>query len=509
MTTRPSLRVEQAELRARMRTAGMSHDEIAVEFARRYQLRPRAAYRVAHGWTQTQAANHINAHAARTGLDPKGAAPMTGPRLSELENWPLPNNRRRPTPQILALLAEVYGTGIHNLIDLDDRENLAPADNLLIGKTPRTLRVRPEELPKPRDVSQAEIAGKGIRTPAPVMASSAAEATASLSGGFDRQAELFDVGVRLRYFAGLSTQTPFLDYLDVFVEDCVASYEARGPALLMPLVVRQRKDVQTLVEGWQTSRDRIRLLRAAGRLSGLAGYMAVNLGDFPLARAYCVEAFTLAVAVEDGDLAAWVRGTESLCAYYAGDYRLALERAREGQIHAAGGPQAIRLAVNGEARALGQLGDRDGVREAVGRAFDLAEGTELPEGMSPCISFGAYSLARIAANAATAHVGTGDTALVQSYAQTASGMPGADRSRWSDVLITLDVATALTVGADPDPEHSAALGVEALTRAGAAPIESIRQRGRELVRRTAPWRTLPAVAELAEVSQTLPHSASR
>ncbi|WP_239379858.1 hypothetical protein [Frankia sp. CIT1] len=237
--------------------------------------------------------------------------------------------------------------------------------------------------------------------------------------------------------------------------------------------------------------------------------MAVNLGDFRLARAYCVEAFTLALAVEDSDLAAWVRGTESLCAYYAGDYRLALERAREGQIYAAGGPQAIRLAVNGEACALGQLGDRDGVREAVGRAFDLAEGAELPDGMSPCISFGSYSLARIAANAATAHVGTGETALVQRYAQTASSMPGADRSRWSDVLITLDVATALTAGADPDPEHSAALGVGALTRAGAAPIESIRQRGRELARRTAPWWTLPAVAELAEVSQALAHGAPR
>ncbi|ETA01232.1 hypothetical protein CcI156_17720 [Frankia sp. CcI156] len=133
--TRPSLRAEQDELRTRMRAAGMSHDEIAVEFARRYKLRPRAAHRIAHGWTQAQAANHINAHAARTGLDPHGTAPMTTPRLSELENWPLPNNRRRPTPQLLALLAEVYGTSIHNLIDLDDRENLNPADTLLINAT--------------------------------------------------------------------------------------------------------------------------------------------------------------------------------------------------------------------------------------------------------------------------------------------------------------------------------------------------------------------------------------
>ncbi len=146
---------------------------------------------------------------------------------------------------------------------------------------------------------------------------------------------------------------------------------------------------------------------------------------------------------------------------------------------------------------------RDGVRDAVGRAFDLAEHAELPDGMSSCISFGPYSLARIAANA---HVGTGDTGLVQTYAQSASSTPGTDRSPWSDVLIALDVATALTSGEDPDPERSATLGVQALSRVQVQPIESIRQRGRELARRTARWRSLPAVAELAEALQALARS---
>ncbi|WP_198287111.1 helix-turn-helix transcriptional regulator [Frankia sp. QA3] len=121
-----------------MRAAGMTHEEIAVEFARRYRLRPRAAYRVAHGWTQQQAADRINAHAARAGLDPDGIAAMSAPRLSELENWPVPL-RRRPTPQTLALLAHVYGTSIHDLLDLDDREHLAPADTLLINDVGRDL----------------------------------------------------------------------------------------------------------------------------------------------------------------------------------------------------------------------------------------------------------------------------------------------------------------------------------------------------------------------------------
>ncbi|ABD11403.1 hypothetical protein Francci3_2029 [Frankia casuarinae] len=84
MTAKPSQRVEQDELRARMRAVGMSHDEIAIEFARRYHYRPRAAHRHARGWTQTQAANHINAHAARAGLDPDGAAPMTEQEIHDM-----------------------------------------------------------------------------------------------------------------------------------------------------------------------------------------------------------------------------------------------------------------------------------------------------------------------------------------------------------------------------------------------------------------------------------------
>jgi hypothetical protein len=43
-----SLRAEQRALREKMRALGMSHRQIAVEFARRYRLRPRAAWRHAY-----------------------------------------------------------------------------------------------------------------------------------------------------------------------------------------------------------------------------------------------------------------------------------------------------------------------------------------------------------------------------------------------------------------------------------------------------------------------------
>jgi len=131
-----SLRAEQRALRGRMRALGLSHRQIAVEFGRRYGLRPRAAWRHAYGWSLKDAAEQINSRAGETGLDPSGNAAMTGPHLCEYENWPGPGAKptgRRPTPIILALLATTYGTPtVHDLLDFADYEHMPPADRLIL-----------------------------------------------------------------------------------------------------------------------------------------------------------------------------------------------------------------------------------------------------------------------------------------------------------------------------------------------------------------------------------------
>ncbi len=83
-----SLRAEQHALREKMRELGMSHRQIAVEFARRYRLRPRAAWRNAYGWSLTEAAEQISTYAARAGLDNGATVAMTAAHLCEHENWP-------------------------------------------------------------------------------------------------------------------------------------------------------------------------------------------------------------------------------------------------------------------------------------------------------------------------------------------------------------------------------------------------------------------------------------
>ena len=136
-----SERREKRLQREQMRSQGLGYRDNAAEFARRYRVRPRAAWREAYGWSLQDTADRINAFRGDTGLDPGGAASMTAPHLSEYENWPghRPEpSGRRPTPYLLAVLAAVYDCTVSELIDLADREHLRPADLLILDKYSQT-----------------------------------------------------------------------------------------------------------------------------------------------------------------------------------------------------------------------------------------------------------------------------------------------------------------------------------------------------------------------------------
>jgi hypothetical protein len=133
-----SLRGQQRALREEMRALGLSHRQIAAEFARRYQLRPRAAWRHAWGWSLAEAAERISSYAGRAGRDPDGGAvTMTAPHLSEYENWPGPGPEpagRRPAPYLLSLLAAVYECAVDDLLDLADYEHMPAPDKLAVDR---------------------------------------------------------------------------------------------------------------------------------------------------------------------------------------------------------------------------------------------------------------------------------------------------------------------------------------------------------------------------------------
>jgi hypothetical protein len=147
-----SLRKEKRDLRDKMRGLGLGYRDIAAEFARRYNNRPRAAWRDAYGWSLQETADRVNAFRGQVGLDPGGFAGMTASHLCEYENWPghgrTPSGRR-PTPYLLAVLAAVYDCAVTDLIDLADREYLPPADLLILDKYTNRSRAMGQPVARP------------------------------------------------------------------------------------------------------------------------------------------------------------------------------------------------------------------------------------------------------------------------------------------------------------------------------------------------------------------------
>jgi hypothetical protein len=167
---RTGFKAELEELRERMRGLGLGDGEIAGEIGRQYRVRPREAYRLAYGWTLGHAAARFNSCAAGLGTDPDGLASVAGNRLCEYEKRPY--SERRPSVYVLVMLAVVYETGVLNLLDLADHENLPPRDRLTLLQPGRAAHAGPGLITPAgaaRDTSQPGAATPGL-VPGPPLA---------------------------------------------------------------------------------------------------------------------------------------------------------------------------------------------------------------------------------------------------------------------------------------------------------------------------------------------------
>ena len=516
---RATIRREARQIHALGRTKGWTVDQIQDELLRRFhdELFPGEARMHAHGWSVSFVREGLQTLAAEEGLDASGLQdadvlrwlrgeiyprdsldrlcrlfqchqerlgwPVVG-LVSAVDYTPGPRGEHQPLPALEGTwVRRLEGAaGLTEQVDAGEVARSQGGEHELPLGEPE---VHEEPSPRARVRDRSGEAG-------------AAAGDAPLtSSAFPFDAPV-DIALRMRRLAAVNVDDTTLDVLDLAVREIVGRYEGEGPQRLAREVVGLRHLVEALLGGHQHPEERRRLYGLGGRLSGLLGYMAVNCGRFPLAAAYCEEALQLAARLDDRDLRAWVRGTQSLAAYYMDRFDDALELARAGQHAAKSGPQAIRLAVNGEARALGRLGDRHGVDEAVDRAFQLAEVVPVPAGLTPCISFEPYSVARIAANAATAYLSVGDAPRALEHADQVETLVEASDSVWSRSLVRLDKAAALLRQDRPDVEQAMQLGGEALVASADRPIRSVWQRAHELHAETAPWRRLRVVREYGE-----------
>lgn len=282
-------------------------------------------------------------------------------------------------------------------------------------------------------------------------------------------------------------------------EDVMSRYEYLDHSELISILVDQRSWIDELLDECNHPRERQQLFQVAGGTSGLLGYIAVGRGKFRLARAYCAEAFQLGDFANNANLQAWARGMQSFCEYYAQDYEEALRLAVDGLHYAKSGPQSVRLTINCAARAMGKLGDIEGVHRAVGEAYELMSRNDVPAGLPSSVKFECYSAAQTASNAATAYASLGVPDKVQEYIEFA--LPDINRygSPWSRSLVMIDSAVSMIPAKSSDMEHASALMLDALGISAHQPVISVQQRATEFVRQaTERWGEMRHVTEVRQ-----------
>jgi hypothetical protein len=203
-------------------------------------------------------------------------------------------------------------------------------------------------------------------------------------------------------------------------------------------------------------------------------------------------------------LQAWARGLQSFCEYYARHYAEALHLAEDGLKYARSGPQSVRLMINGVARAMGKLGDADGVHRAVDQAYELMSRNDAPSGVPSSIAFGCYSASQIASNAATAYVSLRMPQKVQRYIGLALPEISKSESPWSRSLVMIDLALSLTWDRQADLDRATELALEALAISDGRPIVSIQQRTSDFVCNAASrWGNTRQVSTVRDAMPTL------
>lgn len=308
-----------------------------------------------------------------------------------------------------------------------------------------------------------------------------------------------EIQQRTRATGASNIDEPRLSHIERVALQAIEQNERTPPPVLGPQVLRLRRHVDRLLGGQQLPRQRQRLFVAAAQLSGLLGAVALDLGLWQAARAYGAEAFELATWSGDANLQAWARATQSLIEYYSANYHDALAYAEDGQRLANNGPQCVRLALNGEARALARLRDQRGMEEAIQRGLEMSESTATPTEVSPSLALGPYCAARASANIATAYLVAGRPAMVHEHGSRAIHAFDAAGLCGPKALTRLDLATSFLVPGNVDTEQACHIATAALQVAGSDRFESVTQRAHEFLALADPLRTSSRLRDVADL----------
>jgi transcriptional regulator with XRE-family HTH domain len=479
-----SMNVNKAEretLRKELASKGYTPADIALVMIAKYRVRPRLAFRWAHGMTLGDVA------AAWNQQDASGRAPMTASRISDYERWP--EGGKRPTPYVLLMLAKIYGTTPAMLLDDRDYKSF---NEKQIFEAIELCRSNAHDTQPPEGAAVTPSASENAPDQQQMPRRQVVHAVSAVTGVMAASDYLESIElVRQAEASDLGPQT--LEQLDRTVERLGLEYLHTPPARTLEEVRAWQQYVAQLLRGKQTLTQKTHLYRVAGWLSALLGHLAFDMGQD--SAVHCATALHLAEEAGDTELTAWVRGTQAMVAVYGDRPDEAVQFSQAGRRVAPTGSATVARLWGQELRAYAQMDERGPAEHA------MAEGERAFDGLlqEPNVSIFSFDRPYLPFYTGTAYVWLQQPTQVQECAGQAIALCDAAPADWPITRVLTRVDLAIALGQQSQPDGAGKLGMEALhicpSSQRTAPM---RTRFAELLSTLKPHHDVSAVRDLEE-----------
>lgn len=352
-------KADVTKLRDTMLAQGRSIDEIADEVRTLCGGSRLAAYRLAHGLSQPEVVERFLAATEGAFLDQ--------PTLSRLEQFPS-RSSRAPLAAHLVPLAAIYGTTPLRLLSSEALDRLDPRERELLLRWGSSLGpARPDGVDSPPAACaattgvQQRASDRSLEGQVAMAARRAFHFAAGAEGSNVGPETLAEIQEEVRRLAGAYPQKPL-------------------SALLSDLT--QMQDITfRLLEGRQPPAMTRELYVLAGITSGMLAKASHDLGDPRSAMTQARASYICADMADHDGLRAWVRGLQSLIAYWAGWSNEALRFARLGEEPSGRTLGSVRVWIAClEARAWALFGNVDATTAAIERADQMRDDVT-PDGL--------------------------------------------------------------------------------------------------------------------------------
>ncbi|MFC0863282.1 helix-turn-helix domain-containing protein [Sphaerimonospora cavernae] len=312
------------------------------------------AHRLARGWSARQAIEELESLCERESLGLPRAS------IDLLNAWE--NNRARPRPQTIDLLARLYRANAVRLgLAADYCEDPGGQRVIVVSHARGDEPMRLDELMADLMADDAE--RRALFHQAMLL---------SLPDGrFFAEVEGTRHDLDRTLAAGSVTEDQ-LDRLDELVLRYRREYMITPPLPMLCRVMLEISDVRRLSAARQPFSVQRRLLTATTMLALLTADALMKLGDTRQAHAWYGTARAASDDVGDLRLRALVRAQQTMLLYYYGDPGETVRLAREARMLAGSAPSSpAALAAAAEARALARMGDGKGARTALAEAEQI------------------------------------------------------------------------------------------------------------------------------------------